>query len=63
VETLARLLQALGERLELSAACGPRGNSSVAELRADYERLTPEERVAQAAELSRTLLAIAASEA
>ena len=60
VETLERLLQALGERLELSAAPGPRGNASTADLRADYEQLTPGERVVQAAELSRALTTIAA---
>ena len=60
IETLDRLLRALGERLELSAAVGPLGNTSIAELRADYERLTPGERVVQAAELSRALTTIAA---
>ena len=60
VETLDRLLQTLGEQLELSTACGPRGNASIAELRADYERLTPSQRVVQAAELSRALTTIAA---
>ena len=60
VETLDRLLQALGERLELSATCGPRGNASTAELRADYDRLTAGERVLQAAELSRAATTIAA---
>jgi transcriptional regulator with XRE-family HTH domain len=60
VETLDRLLQALGERLQLSAAEGPRSNASIAELHADYERLTPGQRVVQAAELSRALTTIAA---
>jgi len=60
VETLDRLLQALGEQLKLSAAPGPRGNATVAELRADYERLTPGERIVQAAELSHALTTIAA---
>ena len=60
VETLDRLLQALGERLELSAAPGPRGNASIAELREDYERLTPGERVVQAAELAHAVTTIAA---
>jgi transcriptional regulator with XRE-family HTH domain len=60
VETLDRLLRALGEQLELSTAQGPRGNASVAELRDDYERLTPGERVVQAADLSRALTTIAA---
>jgi transcriptional regulator with XRE-family HTH domain len=60
VETLDRLLKALGEQLKLSTAEGPRGNASIAELRADYERLTPGQRVLQAAELSRALTTIAA---
>ena len=60
VDTLERLLQALGERLELSTAPGPRGNALLAELRADYDRLTPGERVVQAAELSHALTTIAA---
>ena len=59
VETLARLLAALGERLELSST-GRHGNQTVAELRADYELLTPAERLEQASRLSRTVTGIAA---
>lgn len=60
VETVAKLLEVMGERLELRALPGPKGNQSTADLRADYQGLTPGERVAQAAELSYTLTSIAA---
>jgi hypothetical protein len=43
----------LGERLVL-------GNRSTADLRSDFDELSPEQRVAQAAELSRSLTGIAA---
>jgi hypothetical protein len=46
VSTLARLLVAMGERLELHAVPGPRDNRSDTELRADYEQLTASERLA-----------------
>jgi transcriptional regulator with XRE-family HTH domain len=58
VATVARLLAAMGERLELAAAPGPRDNRSDEELRADFA-LTPAERIAQTAALSRTLTGIA----
>jgi transcriptional regulator with XRE-family HTH domain len=61
VDTLARLLAAMGERLELHAVPGPRDNRSDAELRHDLLELTAAERVAQTASLSRTLTAIAAA--
>ena len=61
VEMLARLLAAVGERLELGAVDGPRDNRSDAELRADYRDLSVEERLAQTAALSRTLTGIAAA--
>jgi len=56
LETLERILNAMGETLRvatLSLAEPPPGgsNQSIAELRADY-RLSPEERLAQAAQLS-----------
>jgi transcriptional regulator with XRE-family HTH domain len=60
VSTLSRLLAAMGERLELRAAPGPRDNRSDDELRADFEELTPAERIAQTASLSRTLTEISA---
>jgi transcriptional regulator with XRE-family HTH domain len=60
ISTVARLLAAVGERLELHAAPAPRDNRSDAELRADYERLSAAERLAQTATLSHTLTGIAA---
>ena len=57
--TLARLLAAMGERLELHFVPGPRDNRSDEELRADFEQLTPSERVAQTAALSRTVTELA----
>jgi transcriptional regulator with XRE-family HTH domain len=60
VDTVAKLLEVMGEQLELHAVPGPHGNQSIADLRADYEDLTPGERVAQAAALSYTLTSIAA---
>lgn len=62
VAMLARLLAAMGERLELTAVPGPRDHRSDEDLRADLERLDAAERFAQAAALSRTLTGIAASE-
>jgi transcriptional regulator with XRE-family HTH domain len=63
VSTLERLLGVMGERLELTAVAGPRPNQSTRELRRDYNELSVEERVAQAAGLSEALAAIAAAEA
>jgi transcriptional regulator with XRE-family HTH domain len=59
VETLARLLAVMGERLVMDSE-QVRGNRSTAELRSDFERLSPAQRVAQAAALSRSLTGIAA---
>jgi transcriptional regulator with XRE-family HTH domain len=58
VETLERLLACMGERLRLVAQPLPHGNVPADELRADFRRTTPEERLAQAAELSRVLTSI-----
>ncbi len=58
VQTLARLLAVMGERLTLQSRPVV-GNGTLAELRADFEQLTPSERLAQAAKLSRALTAIA----
>lgn len=58
VETLERLLRAMGERLELTAAPGPRGNQSTSELRAALEQTTVSERFAETAELSEFLTGI-----
>jgi transcriptional regulator with XRE-family HTH domain len=57
LETLNRLLEAMGETLtvqtlDLDAPAPGGSNQSIAELRADYRDLTPEERLAQAAHLS-----------
>src|SRR5437764_201422 len=60
VDSLARLLSAMGENLELRSRPAPRSNRATAELRGDYKRLNPGERVAQAAELSHALTSIAA---
>jgi transcriptional regulator with XRE-family HTH domain len=60
VQTLARLLAVMGERLSLQSA-QVTSNRPLSELRADYEQLTPSERLAQTARLSRTLTGIAAA--
>jgi transcriptional regulator with XRE-family HTH domain len=65
IETLNRLLEAMGETLslgalELTAPVPGGGNQSVAELRADYRDLTSEERLAQAAQLSEIATELAA---
>lgn len=49
----------MGERLELRAVPGPRGNDSTEQLRGGFRGTSPGERVAQAAELSYALTAIA----
>ncbi len=59
VQTVARLLEVMGERLELGAAPGPRGNQPIEQLRSDFLQLTPGERIVQAAELSQDLTSIA----
>jgi transcriptional regulator with XRE-family HTH domain len=58
VETLERLLRAMGERLTLTAEPGPRGNQSTAELREALEGTTAGERIAETAELSEFLTGI-----
>jgi transcriptional regulator with XRE-family HTH domain len=66
VASLARLLEAAGERLELRAAPAPRPGSKhyfpdhAAERRGDLDDSTPAERVAAAIALSRTATTIAA---
>lgn len=64
VETLERILNAMGETLRVATLPldGPvpgGGNQSIAELRSDY-RLSPEERLAQAARLSEIATELAA---
>jgi transcriptional regulator with XRE-family HTH domain len=65
LDTLNRLLEAMGETLALQPLAlslpVPGGsNQSIAELRADYRDLTPEERLAQAAQLSEIATGLAA---
>jgi transcriptional regulator with XRE-family HTH domain len=62
VSTVERLLGVMGERLQLEAVPGPRPNESTRELRRDYEELSVEERVEQAASLSEALARIAAAD-
>lgn len=64
METLNRVLEAMGETLRVSTVrlSDPPpggGNQSIAELRADYE-LSAEERLAQAAHLSEIATELAA---
>lgn len=61
MQTLRKLLQAMGEELELRAVPGPSGNQSIEELRADFEQLTAAERIREAAELSYALTMLAGS--
>jgi len=61
IETLARLLAAMGERLELRARPGPHDNRTDEELQRDFRELIASERLAQTAALSRTLTGIASS--
>lgn len=65
LDTLNRLFEAMGETLGITAMslAGPApggGNQSIAELRADYRDLTAEERLAQAARLSKVASGLAA---
>lgn len=60
VETVERLLRAMGERLALSAVAGPRANASDAELRAALEGYSVSERFAEVAELSEFLTGVQA---
>jgi transcriptional regulator with XRE-family HTH domain len=59
VQTLGKLLQGMGEQLELHSVPGPRGNQPIVDLRDDFEQLTHGDRVAQAAELSQALTRLA----
>jgi transcriptional regulator with XRE-family HTH domain len=63
--TLNRLFEAMGETLvaapmPLRGPVPGGGNQSIAELRSDYRDLTPEERLAQAAQLSEIATELAA---
>jgi len=62
VETLARILQTMGERLTLGAEPAPHGNESDADVRADLD-LSPSEHLVQAAELAFVLTTIEGSDA
>ena len=62
VETLERLLRAMGKRLELRVAPGLRGNQSTAELRAAVAETTAGERIAETAALSEFLTGIGRDE-
>jgi transcriptional regulator with XRE-family HTH domain len=61
VETLQRLLHAMGLRLRVEVEPLPIGNADSVRLRADFEASTPEERVEAAMALSRFLTEVAAS--
>jgi transcriptional regulator with XRE-family HTH domain len=67
VETLSRLLAAVGERLELTAAPASRPGARdyipdhTAERRREFSNSTPSERVSEAIRLSRTATRIAAA--
>jgi uncharacterized protein len=58
VDTLEKLMRAMGERLELGTARSPRGNQSTAELRAALQQSTASERFAEIVELSEFLTGI-----
>ena len=65
LDTLNRLFEAMGETLtvtpiSLAAMVPGGGNQSVAELRAEYRDLTSEQRLAQAARLSKMATELAA---
>lgn len=65
VETLNRLLEAMGETLtvaprSLNSPAPGGSNQTIAELRADYQGLTAEQRLAQAAQLSEIATELAA---
>jgi transcriptional regulator with XRE-family HTH domain len=65
LDTLNRLFEAMGETLtitpvNLADPVPGGGNQSIAELRADYRGLTAEERLVQAAQLSRIATELAA---
>jgi transcriptional regulator with XRE-family HTH domain len=59
--TLDRLFHAMGYRLSLDVEPLPHGNASTRDLHADLRGRTPEERVADAMELSEFLSGVAAA--
>jgi transcriptional regulator with XRE-family HTH domain len=65
IETLNKVLEAMGETIVISTRSLREppplgGNQSIAELRADYRELSPEERLAQAARLTEIATGLAA---
>lgn len=63
VQTLSRLLNAMGLRLGASVEPLPNGNVSTDELRRDFRQLGPADRIEQAIELSGFLTEVEASAA
>ena len=63
LNTLNRLLHAMGRRLLMSVEPLPHGNPSTAELRRDFEALTPAQRLREAIELSEFTTGLAESAA
>lgn len=66
LHTLNRLLEAMGETLQIgsvaiSAPPPGGGNVAIRDLRADFDEMTPDQRLEQAALLSRTASELAAS--
>ncbi len=60
IDTLERILETMGERLDITVAPAPHGNQSNAEVLADA-KLSPAQLLVHAAELSFALTTIAAS--
>jgi transcriptional regulator with XRE-family HTH domain len=63
LETLGRLLHAMGLRLRLGTEPLPHGNVRISDLRADLRELTAAERLEQAIELSTFVTGVAESAA
>jgi transcriptional regulator with XRE-family HTH domain len=61
LQTLSRLLNAMGMRLLTALEPLPPGNASVSDLRRDLIEMTPEQRARQAMELSRFLTGVEAA--
>jgi transcriptional regulator with XRE-family HTH domain len=61
LNTLRRLMNAMGVDLHLSVESLPHGNQSADELRADLRELTAEQRLERAIELSEFLTEVAAT--
>lgn len=61
LDTAARLLRAMGERLVISVEPAPIGNRTPEELRREFAGSTPEQRLADTAQLSHMLTGLAAA--